>query len=194
MLSFSQKKKKKFYLNYTKHCFSTTDSGVSEGLVLTSDSENEIFCDSLDTVEQLGSIKVQHPIGRNDAVSLACIVLLQGLRHATTVQMNKGIQPSIRTKMISVCSLHLSVPMVSIMATHWSRPHARSHCWIAIGSSDRWERVRVEKGRRMGRVTVPAGGVETPAGEDPTTTGETVSHFKSYIVRTIWGREGIYAA
>ncbi|XP_026207792.1 acyl-CoA-binding domain-containing protein 4 [Anabas testudineus] len=33
------------------------DSGVSEGLVLTSDSESEIFCDSVDSVEQLGSIK-----------------------------------------------------------------------------------------------------------------------------------------
>uniref|UniRef100_UPI003AAF48A0 acyl-CoA-binding domain-containing protein 4 n=1 Tax=Centroberyx gerrardi TaxID=166262 RepID=UPI003AAF48A0 len=34
------------------------DSGVCEGLVLTSDSESEIFCDSVDSVEQLGSIKV----------------------------------------------------------------------------------------------------------------------------------------
>ncbi|XP_030255897.1 acyl-CoA-binding domain-containing protein 4 [Sparus aurata] len=33
------------------------DSGVSEGLVLTSDSESEIFCDSVDSVEQLGSVK-----------------------------------------------------------------------------------------------------------------------------------------
>lgn len=86
------------FLNYTKLRFSATDSGVSEGLVLTSDSENEIFCDSLDTVEQLGSIKVQHPVGRNDAVSLACIVLPRGLRHTTQVQMNISIQVSIRTK------------------------------------------------------------------------------------------------
>ncbi|XP_029934525.1 acyl-CoA-binding domain-containing protein 4 [Myripristis murdjan] len=35
------------------------DSGVSEGLVLTSDSESEIFCDSVDSVEQLSSIKVE---------------------------------------------------------------------------------------------------------------------------------------
>ncbi|XP_039978970.1 acyl-CoA-binding domain-containing protein 4 isoform X2 [Xiphias gladius] len=34
------------------------DSGVSEGLVLTSDSESEIFCDSLDSVEQLSNIKI----------------------------------------------------------------------------------------------------------------------------------------
>ncbi|KAF7643467.1 hypothetical protein LDENG_00239010 [Lucifuga dentata] len=34
------------------------DVGVSEGLVLTSDSENEIFCDSVDSVEQLSNIKV----------------------------------------------------------------------------------------------------------------------------------------
>ncbi|XP_070846957.1 acyl-CoA-binding domain-containing protein 4 [Chaetodon trifascialis] len=33
------------------------DSGVSEGLVLTSDSESEIFCDSVDSVEQLSHIK-----------------------------------------------------------------------------------------------------------------------------------------
>lgn len=35
------------------------DSGMCEGLVLTSDSESEIFCDSVDSVEQLGSIKVR---------------------------------------------------------------------------------------------------------------------------------------
>ncbi|XP_075889762.1 acyl-CoA-binding domain-containing protein 4 isoform X2 [Nelusetta ayraudi] len=35
------------------------DSGVSEGLVLTSDSESETFCDSLDSVEQLVSVKHQ---------------------------------------------------------------------------------------------------------------------------------------
>ncbi|XP_044033534.1 acyl-CoA-binding domain-containing protein 4 isoform X4 [Siniperca chuatsi] len=34
------------------------DSGVSECLVLTSDSESEIFCDSVDSVEQLGNIKI----------------------------------------------------------------------------------------------------------------------------------------
>ncbi|XP_041671830.1 acyl-CoA-binding domain-containing protein 4 [Cheilinus undulatus] len=33
------------------------DSGMSEGLVLTSDSESEIFCDSVDSVEQLGDVK-----------------------------------------------------------------------------------------------------------------------------------------
>lgn len=33
------------------------DSGVSEGLVLTSDSESEVFCDSVDSVEQLSDIK-----------------------------------------------------------------------------------------------------------------------------------------
>lgn len=38
--------------------FAATDSGVSEGLVLTSDSESEIFCDSVDSVEQLCHIKV----------------------------------------------------------------------------------------------------------------------------------------
>ncbi|XP_034564075.1 acyl-CoA-binding domain-containing protein 4 isoform X2 [Notolabrus celidotus] len=35
----------------------TNDSGVSEGLVLTSDSESEIFCDSVDSVEQLSNVK-----------------------------------------------------------------------------------------------------------------------------------------
>ncbi|XP_054877190.1 acyl-CoA-binding domain-containing protein 4 isoform X1 [Poeciliopsis prolifica] len=34
------------------------DSGTSEGLVLTSDSESEIFCDSVDSVEQLSNIKI----------------------------------------------------------------------------------------------------------------------------------------
>ncbi|XP_049916253.1 acyl-CoA-binding domain-containing protein 4 isoform X1 [Epinephelus moara] len=34
------------------------DSGVCEGLVLTSDSESEIFCDSVDSVEQLSNVKV----------------------------------------------------------------------------------------------------------------------------------------
>ncbi|XP_035514490.1 acyl-CoA-binding domain-containing protein 4 [Morone saxatilis] len=34
------------------------DSGVCEGVVLTSDSESEIFCDSVDSVEQLGNIKI----------------------------------------------------------------------------------------------------------------------------------------
>lgn len=37
----------------------SNDSGVCDGLVLTSDSESEIFCDSVDSVEQLGSVKVQ---------------------------------------------------------------------------------------------------------------------------------------
>ncbi|XP_020496041.1 acyl-CoA-binding domain-containing protein 4 isoform X2 [Labrus bergylta] len=36
----------------------TNDSGVSEGLVLTSDSESEIFCDSVDSVEQISNIKI----------------------------------------------------------------------------------------------------------------------------------------
>ncbi|XP_047465815.1 acyl-CoA-binding domain-containing protein 4 isoform X2 [Mugil cephalus] len=49
------------------------DSGVSEGLVLTSDSESEIFCDSVDSVEQLSNIKI--PVFKsngfhNDHVSL----------------------------------------------------------------------------------------------------------------------------
>ncbi|XP_026170933.1 acyl-CoA-binding domain-containing protein 4 isoform X2 [Mastacembelus armatus] len=35
-----------------------TESEVSEGLVLTSDSESEIFCDSVDSVEQLRNIKI----------------------------------------------------------------------------------------------------------------------------------------
>ncbi|KAM4715644.1 acyl-CoA-binding domain-containing protein 4 isoform 2-T3 [Anableps anableps] len=34
------------------------DSGMSEGLVLTSDSESEIFCDSVDSVEQLSNMKI----------------------------------------------------------------------------------------------------------------------------------------
>lgn len=34
------------------------DLGMSDGLVFTSDSENEIFCDSVDSVEQLSNIKV----------------------------------------------------------------------------------------------------------------------------------------
>uniref|UniRef100_A0A3Q2CRR3 Acyl-CoA binding domain containing 4 n=2 Tax=Cyprinodon variegatus TaxID=28743 RepID=A0A3Q2CRR3_CYPVA len=33
------------------------DSGASEGLAVTSDSESEIFCDSVDSVEQLSSFK-----------------------------------------------------------------------------------------------------------------------------------------
>lgn len=35
---------------------------MSEGLVLTSDSESETFCDSLDSVEQLVSVKVKPPV------------------------------------------------------------------------------------------------------------------------------------
>ncbi|XP_072230209.1 acyl-CoA-binding domain-containing protein 4 [Leuresthes tenuis] len=34
------------------------DSGGSEGLALTSDSESEIFCDSVDSIEQISSIKI----------------------------------------------------------------------------------------------------------------------------------------
>ncbi|XP_068460198.1 acyl-CoA-binding domain-containing protein 4 isoform X2 [Clinocottus analis] len=34
------------------------DAGVCEGLVLTSDSESEIFCDSVDSIEQLGNVKI----------------------------------------------------------------------------------------------------------------------------------------
>ncbi|XP_032358780.1 acyl-CoA-binding domain-containing protein 4 isoform X3 [Etheostoma spectabile] len=41
------------------------DSGVCEGLVLTSDSESEIFCDSVDTVEQLDDITVPVPVKTN---------------------------------------------------------------------------------------------------------------------------------
>lgn len=37
---------------------SVKDSGMSEGLAFTSDSESEIFCDSVDSVEQLGNIKI----------------------------------------------------------------------------------------------------------------------------------------
>ncbi|CAG5912017.1 unnamed protein product [Menidia menidia] len=40
-------------------CVCAADSGVSESLLLTSDSESEIFCDSVDSVEQLHSIKVR---------------------------------------------------------------------------------------------------------------------------------------
>ncbi|XP_034049049.1 acyl-CoA-binding domain-containing protein 4 [Thalassophryne amazonica] len=40
-------------------CTIPVDSGVSEGLVLTSDSESEIFCDSVDSVEQLGNSKIK---------------------------------------------------------------------------------------------------------------------------------------
>ncbi|XP_035812708.2 acyl-CoA-binding domain-containing protein 4 isoform X1 [Amphiprion ocellaris] len=36
----------------------TAEAGVSEGLALTSDSESEIFCDSVDSVEQLTNIKI----------------------------------------------------------------------------------------------------------------------------------------
>ncbi|XP_028264615.1 acyl-CoA-binding domain-containing protein 4 [Parambassis ranga] len=36
----------------------TNDSGVSEGLALISDSESEIFCDSVDSVEQLSNVKI----------------------------------------------------------------------------------------------------------------------------------------
>uniref|UniRef100_UPI0037E81B39 acyl-CoA-binding domain-containing protein 4 n=1 Tax=Semicossyphus pulcher TaxID=241346 RepID=UPI0037E81B39 len=36
----------------------SNDSGVCEGLVFTSDSESEIFCDSVDSVEQLSNIKI----------------------------------------------------------------------------------------------------------------------------------------
>ncbi|XP_034717252.1 acyl-CoA-binding domain-containing protein 4 isoform X2 [Etheostoma cragini] len=41
------------------------DSGVCEGSVLTSDSESEIFCDSVDTVEQLDNITVPVPVKTN---------------------------------------------------------------------------------------------------------------------------------
>uniref|UniRef100_A0A3Q1ELL6 Acyl-CoA binding domain containing 4 n=1 Tax=Acanthochromis polyacanthus TaxID=80966 RepID=A0A3Q1ELL6_9TELE len=36
----------------------SNEAGVSEGLTLTSDSESEIFCDSVDSVEQLTNIKI----------------------------------------------------------------------------------------------------------------------------------------
>lgn len=42
---------------------------MSESLVLTSDSESEIFCDSLDSVEQFVSIKVKDPVRRGGAQS-----------------------------------------------------------------------------------------------------------------------------
>nr|XP_046232454.1 acyl-CoA-binding domain-containing protein 4 [Scatophagus argus]XP_046232455.1 acyl-CoA-binding domain-containing protein 4 [Scatophagus argus]XP_046232456.1 acyl-CoA-binding domain-containing protein 4 [Scatophagus argus] len=44
-------------LDLTAHTI-PIDSVVSEGLVLTSDSESEIFCDSVDSVEQLSNIKI----------------------------------------------------------------------------------------------------------------------------------------
>ncbi|KAM7371293.1 hypothetical protein PAMP_010776 [Pampus punctatissimus] len=50
------------------------DSGMCESLVLTSDSESEIFCDSVDSVEQLCSIKIPFVKSRgfqNGHVSLA---------------------------------------------------------------------------------------------------------------------------
>lgn len=50
---------KVFYSQIYQKLYALIDSGVSEGLVFTSDSENEIFCDSVDSVEQLSSIKVQ---------------------------------------------------------------------------------------------------------------------------------------
>ena len=42
---------------YLGLCYSVADSGLSETLALTSDSENEVFCDSVDSVDQL-NIKV----------------------------------------------------------------------------------------------------------------------------------------
>ncbi|XP_028424254.1 acyl-CoA-binding domain-containing protein 4 isoform X1 [Perca flavescens] len=41
------------------------DSGVCEGLVLTSDSESEIFCDSVDSVEQMDNLTIPVPVQTN---------------------------------------------------------------------------------------------------------------------------------
>ncbi|XP_069578574.1 acyl-CoA-binding domain-containing protein 4 isoform X1 [Brachyistius frenatus] len=40
------------------------NAGGTEGLPLTSDSESEIFCDSVDSMEQLGNIKI--PVGKSN--------------------------------------------------------------------------------------------------------------------------------
>ncbi|MEQ2161468.1 hypothetical protein GOODEAATRI_009921 [Goodea atripinnis] len=46
------------------------DSGMSEGLSLTSEPESEIFCDSVDSVEQLSNIKGTHLEARLDGRQL----------------------------------------------------------------------------------------------------------------------------
>lgn len=131
-----------------------TDSGVSESLVLTSDSESEIFCDSLDSVEQLVSVKVKHPVHRGDAQSCCQSHSCHGI-------------------FFFLCSTRQSHPTGSTTATSRSRPHARSLCYTATASSDRSEQVRVERAPRTGRVL--CGGAETQGETLPTTTGEIVS-------------------
>ncbi|XP_029978403.1 acyl-CoA-binding domain-containing protein 4 isoform X2 [Sphaeramia orbicularis] len=62
------------------------DSGVSEGLLLTSDSENEIFCDSVDSVEQLGHIKA--PVLKSNGVQNGHVTLIQS--HGRQVGAGQG--------------------------------------------------------------------------------------------------------
>lgn len=73
------------------------DSGVAEGLVLTSDSESEIFCDSVDSVEQLSNIKI--PVMKSNGYhnghlspepSLPHIEQLQGHLEARQVGAGQG--------------------------------------------------------------------------------------------------------
>lgn len=136
---------------------------MSEGLVLTSDSENEIFCDSLDTVEQLGGIKVQHPVGRNDAVLLACHVLLQGLRHATKVQMNKG------TKRNDFC---LQPPPVSSNGFHNGHALELSPCEIPpLDSHRKFRQVGAGQGGE---------GAEDGKGHGPSRRGRDAGREGSY--------------
>ncbi|XP_040885374.1 acyl-CoA-binding domain-containing protein 4 isoform X2 [Toxotes jaculatrix] len=63
------------------------DSGVSEGLVLTSDSESEIFCDSVDSVEQLGNIKI--PVVKSNGFQNGHVSMESSL-HLDTRQAGAG--------------------------------------------------------------------------------------------------------
>lgn len=69
---------------YILNARAPTDSGVCEGVVLTSDSESEIFCDSVDSVEQLGNVKVRlaHILRQMDVARVAKI---QNIIHSTAI-------------------------------------------------------------------------------------------------------------
>ncbi|XP_008313095.1 acyl-CoA-binding domain-containing protein 4 isoform X2 [Cynoglossus semilaevis] len=65
------------------------DSGVSECLALTSDSETEIFCDSVDSVEQLSSIRV--PAVKSNGFPNGQVLLeSSGLQDARQVGAGQG--------------------------------------------------------------------------------------------------------
>uniref|UniRef100_A0A665T4G5 Acyl-CoA binding domain containing 4 n=1 Tax=Echeneis naucrates TaxID=173247 RepID=A0A665T4G5_ECHNA len=56
-----------------------SDSGVSECLVLTSDSESEIFCDSVDSVEQLQRSNIKIPVLKSNGFQSGSMLLESSL-------------------------------------------------------------------------------------------------------------------